>query len=86
MGIASAIIMIVLVLAIGVFVMTVITFNNNDCFKEIAENYCEDQGMSLDRIYLAKTFSFSCKEDERSMNREVYRFLEDEIEECKEKK
>ncbi len=81
MKIVKIIITIVFILVMSALVIKIISVNNDDCLKAIAEDYCEDQGMSFHNV---KFFNiFSCEENERAIRVETYKFLEDEIEGCK---
>ena len=86
MGLLSNIIYIALVVVGIILIIAVvqIPYEQNNCLKEIAEDYCEDNGMELDGIHILN--KFSCREDERSIDFKVFNFLEDEIEECEDRK
>ncbi len=60
-------------------IMNAITLN--DCLKETAEDYCEDNGMYFGGTTFPR--GFLCSEDERSIDFKPYKFLDDEIEDCK---
>jgi len=81
MKIVQTILIIALVIVACVLIVRVVNVITNDCLKEVAEDYCEDKGMLLNQIHIDKIFT--CKENERAINFEAYKFLEDEIEECK---
>lgn len=87
MKIISSILTIALFLVFVVLIVRVANISDRDCLKEIAEDYCEDNDMSLYKVgyRLVSGGVFMCREDERSLGFKVYRFLEDEIEECKNK-
>ncbi len=59
-----------------------------ECFEEIAEDYCEDNGMYFEKVYRYHPSGkvFECKSDERSIKHKLYNFLDDEIEECEDRK
>ena len=82
MKIVSIILIIVLIVLSSAFIMKIVNIINNDCLKEIAKDYCEDNDMAFNQIHLDKIFT--CKENERTIDFKAYKFLEDEIEECKE--
>ena len=85
MGLIKTICLIILIMLFGYFLwgaMKQFVPNNNDCLEEIAEGYCEDNGMIYVNSYLGGIFI--CKEDERAVRAKTYKFLEDEIKECKE--
>ena len=88
MGLIKSIIYIAMGVVGIVLIIALVQISNeqNDCLKEIAEDYCEDNGLELGGIHRGIIFypgDFSCKEDERSAKLEFYKFLEDEIEDCK---
>ncbi len=66
-----------------IFGITSMSDEQYDCLEEIAEDYCEDNGMEFDSIFYGIN-RFSCKEDERAIGFKIYRFLEDEAEDCEE--
>lgn len=85
MGIIKTLICIAILL-VGIafiFGITKMSEEQYDCLEEIAENYCEDNGMEFNGVLLLP--QFSCKEDERAIKFEIYNFLEDEIKECGDK-
>ena len=85
MGIIKTLICIAILL-VGIsfiFGLTKMSDEQYDCLEEIAENYCEDNGMEFSNILLLD--QFSCKKDERSIKFEIYNFLKDEVEECGDK-
>ena len=53
------------------------------CLKEIAEEYCEEQGLYSEKIDWFFGWRFYCKEYPRQLGYQVYIFLEEEIEGCK---
>jgi len=67
-----------------IFGITKMSDEQYDCLEEIAEDYCEDNGMEFERVLIFN--QFSCKEDERAIGFEIYKFLEDEVEDCGELK
>jgi hypothetical protein len=78
---------IILLLAFMGFLLFVtiknIQVRNNDCLKEIAINYCEEQGMFYDKLWYDFTNSkFSCLERERGINSLLFKFTKEEVEEC----
>ena len=89
MGIIKTIIC-VAILLIGIsliFGVTKMSDEQYDCLEEIAEDYCEDNGMEFS--YVVGQYSFFCAENERQTSHfdlERYSFLEDEIENCGELK
>lgn len=80
--ILGGIVIVVCCMLIGTMVISLMSIFpiNNDCLEEVAEDYCEDNGMIFGNIYGR---GFTCKEDERSFTFKAYKFLDDEIEECK---
>ncbi len=77
------------IIAIGLLIVTgvfvnVVSFFSDDCLRYIAEDYCEDNGLYFSGISFPN--GFVCREDERSMDFKFYRFLEDEIEECEDRR
>lgn len=87
MGLIKTIIIIAICVAIFcvVFNFAHIPQDEYDCLEEIAEDYCEDNDMSLGMVYVGVGIGkvFACEKDERSLRYEVYKFLEEEIEECR---
>jgi len=85
MGIVKIIIYSALIL-IGIafiFGVTSMPDEQQECLEEIAEDYCEDNDMYFEGIAIFHFNNFACMEDERSVtNFKVYKFLDDEIEEC----
>ena len=57
--------------------------NEIPCLEEMAENYCEDNGVNFDKIYWGFRWRFSCKENSRQIDTLNFLFLEEEVEECK---
>ena len=86
MGIIKTLICIAILLVGISFIVGITKMSDEqyDCLEEIAENYCEDNGMEFERVLLLN--QFSCKEDERAIGFEIYNFLEDEVEDCEELK
>ena len=91
MGFIQNIICIALLL-IGIafiFGVTYMPDEQQECLEEIAEDYCEDNGFVFESIHIYNPIipgGFECREDERSIKRKLYKFLDDEIEECEGKK
>ena len=56
--------------------------SNNDCLKEIAEDYCKDNNMYYYDVNWNFKPIFYCKENERGSNVNTYLFLESEEEKC----
>ena len=87
-GMILNIIVILGILVLFLMVILLLLPKNNDCLEEIAEDYCEDNNMDFVRV-LGFNFilpgNFMCTENERSIKLKFYKFLEKEIEECKEK-
>ena len=78
---SGVVLIIISVLLLAMFFALVDVFPiDDDCLEEIAEDYCESNGMIFGNIYGR---GFTCKEDERSFTFKAYRFLEEEIEDCK---
>jgi len=77
---------IILLAFIGFFLFMIIKNNevkDNDCLKDIAINYCEEQGMFYDKLWYDFTNSkFSCLESERSDSSLIFKFTKEEVEEC----
>ena len=86
MGLIEKIIYIALVVVGIILIIAVaqIPYKQNDCLKEVAEDYCEDNGMEFSKLHILN--KFSCIENERLVDFKIYNFLEDEIEECKDRK
>jgi len=85
MGIIKTLICIALILVGIAFIVgiTQISEEQNDCLEEIAEDYCEDNGMEFSHI--SGGYAFFCMENERQtmlFDLERYEFLEDEVEDC----
>ena len=86
MGLIKIIIILAICVAILWVVVSLVQVPSEeyDCLKEIAENYCEDNGMEFRKLtYFIYPGDFTCVEDERSVRLKFYKFLEDEIEGCK---
>lgn len=87
MGLIKTIITIAICIAVFCLVANLLQIPDDeyDCLEEIAEDYCEDNGMLLSKVYISIEMRkvFTCEEDERSFSLKAYKFLEDEIEECK---
>ncbi len=86
MGLIEKIICIALIVVGICLIIGVFQISNwqNDCLEEVAEDYCEDNGLEFGGIHILN--KFSCREDERSIDFKIYNFLEDEIEECKDRR
>lgn len=65
--------------------------NNYDpiipCLEDIAKDYCEGKGLSFNAVIWNNKFyyNFQCGMDDRSFDVNSYKFLPQEIKECKEK-
>lgn len=83
MGLIKTIITIAICIAIFFIVLNYVQMpqDEHDCLEEIAEDYCIDNGLVFDGMWFYQRFT--CAGDERSIKVELYKFLEDEIEECK---
>ena len=55
---------------------------DKDCLEQIAENYCVEQGMEFDRVNRVDK-KFYCLTNNRKTESEKFRFLEEELEECR---
>jgi len=74
----------VLIIIFGIYVgYSSITTKNNNCLKEIANNYCEENNLFFDKIIWNFSPVFFCKENERKFQSERYEFLDEELEKCK---
>ena len=78
-----------IILASGIFISVVISsyahFSANiECFNNIAQNYCEEQGMFFHSSvqYFLDGEAFNCKYNKRSLIYERFQFTEEEIEGC----
>ena len=78
----------IIVLCLVSILAGVMIYKNNffpeiPCLEEIAEDYCEEQGLYFDEISLDFGWGFWCIENLRQTGFTRYKFLEDEIEGCK---
>ncbi|MBA7493899.1 hypothetical protein ES702_04464 [subsurface metagenome] len=64
--------------------MNLIRIENNDCLREIAENYCEEKGLFYgDHIWDIGNKVFYCVEDEREISYDkIYKFTKEEFKKC----
>ena len=88
-GLLGSIIGILVIILFILFVGLILSPKNDDCLENLAKDYCEDNDMNFVEIRAFRVFNsfflktFMCREDERSISFKAYKFLEDEIEECK---
>ena len=74
----GAVIVMILSWAVGLFWDL-----NNPCLIEIAEDYCEDNGMEFNSLYYYSEINFRCLEGGRGMDVFKYRFTGEELERCR---
>ena len=56
---------------------------NSECLVSIAKEQCSEMGMVYEKVWWNFKPVFMCNEDGRSMESQMFKFLEEEIEGCK---
>ncbi len=83
-GIVAVVIMILVVLfLVALAVSKDIQVGKNECLIDIAQSYCEEQGLVYSRVNWDMGINLFCKQNLRISNGELrFLFLEHEKEEC----
>ena len=78
-------IILILALLISTIFITYTSYitKNNDCLKEIANNYCLSQDYIFNNVYWDIRPMFSCSENERTLKFIKFKFTKQELEDCK---
>jgi len=76
--------LLVLIVSLSFITIKNIQVNNSDCLVSIAKEQCSEMGMEYKDVFWVLSEKFGCVKDLRSEDIQKFKFLEDEIKECKE--
>jgi len=72
-----------LIVSLSFFTIKINQVKNSDCLISIAKEDCSERGMVYEKVLWVLKPVFMCNEDGRSMESQMFKFLEEEIEGCK---